>query len=57
MENIYQVDRGNPAYSFPLVETSGLEETFLQLAKQWWRETGMLLLYLCDQSSVCSPTI
>jgi hypothetical protein len=42
VEVIYQVDRGNPAYSFPWVETSGLEATFLQLAEQWRRETGML---------------
>ncbi len=42
MDIIYQVDQGNPAYSFPWVETSGLEEAFLQLAEQWRRETGML---------------
>ena len=42
MEVSHQVDRGNPAYSFPWVETSGLEVTFLQLAEQWRRETGML---------------
>jgi hypothetical protein len=44
VDTIYQVDRRNPAYSFPLIETSGLEESFLQLAEQWRRETGMLSL-------------
>jgi hypothetical protein len=44
METIYQVDRSNPAYRFPLVETSGLEETFFGLAEQWRRETGLLSL-------------
>jgi hypothetical protein len=39
---VMQVDRGNPNYVFPLVETSGLEATFLQLAEQWRQETGML---------------
>jgi hypothetical protein len=42
MAVIYQVDRENPAYAFPWVETSGLEDTFLALAAQW--ETGMLSL-------------
>jgi hypothetical protein len=52
MAVIYQVDglrptegqRANPAYAFPWVETSGLEATFLELAAQWERETGMLSL-------------
>jgi hypothetical protein len=42
MTVIYQVDRGNSAYAFPWIETSGLEATFLQLAEQWRQETGML---------------
>jgi hypothetical protein len=42
MAVIYQVDQGNPAYSFPWLETSGLESTFLALAVQWQSETGML---------------
>jgi hypothetical protein len=42
MAVIYQVDRENPAYAFPWVETSGLETTFIQLAEQWKQETGML---------------
>jgi hypothetical protein len=42
MATTYQIDQGNPAYSFPLVETSSLEQTFTQLAAQWRRETGML---------------
>jgi hypothetical protein len=44
MEMVYQVDRGNPVYSFPVVETSSLEQTFLQLVEQWQRETGMMSL-------------
>jgi hypothetical protein len=38
------IDRENPTYAFPWVATSGLEETFLGLAEQWQRETGMLSL-------------
>jgi hypothetical protein len=44
MAVICQTDRDNPAYSFPWVETSGLEETFLALAEQWQRETGIVSL-------------
>lgn len=39
-----QIDRGHPIYRFPLIETSSLEASFLQLAEQWQRETGMLSL-------------
>jgi hypothetical protein len=42
MTVIYQVDRGNPIYAFPWMETSALEVTFLELAERWRRETGML---------------
>jgi hypothetical protein len=50
MAVIYPVDclrptegqRENSAYAFPWVETSGLEATFLDLAAQWERATGML---------------
>ena len=44
METIYKVDRRNAAYSYPLLEPSDLEETFLQLAEQWRQETGMISL-------------
>lgn len=44
MEIIYKVDRANSAYCYPLLETSDLESTFLQLAEQWRRETGMISL-------------
>jgi hypothetical protein len=46
VKTIYQGDRGNPAYAFPWVETSRLEQTFLELAEQWRQETGMLLVML-----------
>jgi hypothetical protein len=39
---VMQVDRQNPNYVFPLVETSGLEANFLQLTELWRQETGML---------------
>jgi hypothetical protein len=32
---VMQVDRGNPNYVFLVVENSGVEATFLQLARQW----------------------
>jgi len=44
VEIIYKVDRANSAYCYPLLETSDLESTFLQLAEQWRRETGMISL-------------
>jgi hypothetical protein len=44
VERIYKVDRLNSAYCYPLLETSDLESTFLQLAEQWRRETGMMSL-------------
>jgi hypothetical protein len=36
------IDRGNSTYTFPRVETSGLEEQFSMLVEQWQRETRML---------------
>ncbi|WP_155751523.1 hypothetical protein [Scytonema sp. UIC 10036] len=44
METIYRIDRQNSSYCYPLIETSDLEETFVQLAEQWRRETGMISL-------------
>jgi hypothetical protein len=29
-------------YAYPVIETTELETTFLQLTEQWQRETGML---------------
>lgn len=44
MERIYKRDRVNAAYCYPLLEPSDLEEDFLNLAKQWRQETGMMSL-------------
>ena len=44
METLYKVDRKNAAYRYPWLEPSDVEETFLQLAAQWRRETGMMSL-------------
>jgi hypothetical protein len=44
MEKNYRVSGINACYAYPIVETAELEETFLELAAQWRRETGMMSL-------------
>ncbi|MEZ2247491.1 hypothetical protein [Microcoleus sp.] len=44
MERTYQISGLNATFSYPIWETAEIEETFLELAEQWRRETGMMSL-------------
>ncbi|MEG3843211.1 hypothetical protein [Microcoleus sp. herbarium14] len=44
MERTYQISGLNATFSYPIWETAEIEVTFLELAEQWRRETGMMSL-------------
>jgi hypothetical protein len=44
MERTYQISGLNASFSYPIWETAEIEVTFLELAEQWRRETGMMSL-------------
>lgn len=46
MENAYRISGTNACFSYPIVDTADLEATFLKLAEQWRRETGMMSLVM-----------
>ncbi len=44
MDRTYKISGLNATFSSPIWETAEIEETFLDLAEQWRRETGMMSL-------------
>ena len=44
MERTYNISGINATFSYPIWETAEIEVTFLELAEQWRRETGMMSL-------------
>ncbi len=44
MEKTYKTSGQNATFSYPIWETAEIEVTFLELAEQWRRETGMMSL-------------
>ena len=44
MERTYNISGLNATFSYPIWETAEIELTFLELAEQWRRETGMMSL-------------
>ena len=44
MERTYNISGLNATFSYPIWETAEIEVTFLELAEQWRRETGMMSL-------------
>jgi hypothetical protein len=44
MERTYKISGLNATFSYPILETAEIEVTFLELAEQWRRETGMMSL-------------
>ncbi|MFB2919181.1 hypothetical protein [Aerosakkonema funiforme] len=46
MEKAYRISGANACFSYPIVDTADLEATFLELAEQWRRETGMMSLIM-----------
>ncbi len=44
MERTYKISGLNATFSYPIWETAEIEVTFLELAEQWRRETGMMSL-------------
>ncbi|MBE9096320.1 hypothetical protein [Tychonema sp. LEGE 07203] len=44
MERTYEISGLNATFSYPIWKTAEIEETFLELAEQWRRETGMMSL-------------
>jgi len=44
MEKTYKTSGLNATFSYPIWETAEIEVTFLELAEQWRRETGMMSL-------------
>ncbi|MEG3846925.1 hypothetical protein QUB19_11260 [Microcoleus sp. B4-C5] len=44
MEKTYNFSGLNDTFSYPIWETAEIEVTFLELAEQWRRETGMMSL-------------
>ena len=44
MERTYKISGLNASFSYPIWETAEIEVTFLELAEQWRRETGMMSL-------------
>ncbi|MCL1463331.1 hypothetical protein [Argonema galeatum] len=41
MEQPYRISGVNSCFAYPILDTADLEETFLELAEQWRRDTGM----------------
>ncbi|NJQ96627.1 MAG: hypothetical protein HC784_00755 [Hydrococcus sp. CSU_1_8] len=44
MEKTYKTSGLNATFSYPILATAEIEATFLELAEQWRRETGMMSL-------------